>query len=74
MHVTHFQTTLGAVALGVDAADQLAVVQDRQRVVAVHALMVGRVDLDPIVVAEQARHPLAKPHERIEGRQERRAL
>src|SRR5215467_5588556 len=37
VHVADFQPPLGSVALGVDAADELAVVQDGQRVVAVHA-------------------------------------
>ena len=53
---------------GVDAADELAVVEDRQRVVAVHALVARRVDLDPVVEAEQARDALAVPEERVERR------
>src|SRR2546428_3552241 len=71
VHVTSLQTALGAMALGVDAADEMTMVEDWQRVVAVHALGPGRVDLDAVVEAEQPRHPVAMPEQRIEGCEKR---
>src|SRR6266545_3718757 len=70
VHVPDLQPALRPMALGVDAPDELAVMEDGQGVVAVHALVSGRVDLDAVVEAEQSRHPAAIPEERIEGRQE----
>ena len=46
--------------------------EDGQRVVAVHPLVPGRVDLDAVVEAEEARHPVAIPQERVEGREQGR--
>jgi len=63
VHVTHLELALGAMGLGVDAADQPAVVQDRQRVVAVHALGRRRVDLDAIGEAEEPGHTVAIPEQ-----------
>jgi len=74
VQMADFQSPLAAVTLGVHATHQLSLVENRQRVVPVHALVARRVDLDPVVVAEQPRHALAKPQQRIERRQERRAL
>ena len=71
--VAHGEVALRPVRLGVDPADQLAGVEDRQRVVAVHALGAGRVDLDAIAEAEEPLDALAVPEERVERRQERRA-
>src|SRR5688572_4211617 len=53
--VADLEPTLGAMRLGVDAPDEMAVVQDRQRVVAVHPLVAGRVDLYAVLEAEQTR-------------------
>src|SRR6058998_956388 len=64
--VTDLQLPLDAMGFGVDPADQAAVVEDRQRVVAVHALGAGRVDLDAVVEAEQACHAVAIPQQRVE--------
>ena len=55
-----------------ETADELAVVEDRQRVVAVDPPVARRVDLQPVVVAEQATRTVAVPEERVEGRQQRR--
>ncbi len=74
MHVAYLQAPLGAVGLGVEAADQVTVVEDRQRVVAVHALRPRGVDLDAVVEAEQARDPIAVPEQRVEWGQERGAV
>src|ERR1051326_6013439 len=60
-----------AVRLQVDAADQLAVVEERQAVIAVLALVARNVDLDPVEVAPQAMDALAVPEERIERAEER---
>src|SRR5207244_10436862 len=65
--VSNLQPPFGAVARGGDAADEGAVMEDGQRVVAVHPLVPGRVDLDAVVEAEEARHPVAIPQERVEG-------
>src|SRR5262250_3844334 len=67
MHVADLESPLRPVALGVDAADQLAVVQDGQRVVAVHALVAWRVHLDAIGEAEEARDATAVPKAGVEG-------
>src|SRR5438132_677647 len=56
MHVSDFQRSLGAMGLRVDAADELAVMENRQRVVAVHALRTGRIHLDAVVEAEEPLH------------------
>src|SRR5882724_9672195 len=71
MHVPDLQPALRPMTLGVDASNELAVMEDGQGVIAVHALVAGRVDLDAVVEAEQTRHAAAIPQERIEGRQER---
>src|SRR5438093_423900 len=69
MHAEHLETALGAIRLGIRPADQVAVVYDRQRVVAVQPLRARRVHLDAIVEAEQAGHALAIPEQRVERRQ-----
>ena len=59
--------------LGVHAADELTVVEDGQRVVAVHALGARRVDLDPVAEAEEPLRALAVPEERVERGEQGRA-
>ena len=59
------------VGLEVDPRPQRLVVQERQHVVAVHALRRRHVDLDPVVEAEQPRRPRALPDQRVERRQQR---
>src|SRR5262245_41823939 len=73
VYVADFQPTLGAMGLGVDAADEMTLMEDRQRVVAVHALGPRGVDLDAVVEAEQASGAGAVPEQRIEGREKRRS-
>src|SRR5882724_12308388 len=68
VHVANLEPALGAMGLGVDATDEVAMMEDRQRVVAVHALGPGRVDLDAVIEAEQARRPVAVPEQRIARR------
>ena len=63
VRVAHLQPLLGAMRLGVEAADELAAMEDRQRVVAVHALRARGVDLDAVVESEQARHSVAMPQQ-----------
>src|SRR5262249_44539914 len=64
---------LGPVGLRIHAADELAVVKDRQRVVPVDALGPRRVDLDPVAEAEQSLDALAVPEQGVEGREQGRA-
>jgi hypothetical protein len=64
--VPQLQPPLGAVQLGVDTPDQLSVDQQRQRIVSKGALAGRHVDLDAVVVTEQAHDPLAVPQQRIE--------
>src|SRR4029453_604863 len=63
VHVPDLQPSLRPVALGVDAPDELPVMQDGQGVVAVHALVARSIDLDAVVEAEQTRHAAAIPEE-----------
>ena len=72
MDAPHLEPRILAVGLGVEAPDELAVVEDRQRVVAMGALMPRSVDLDPVVEAEQAPGALAVPQERVERREQGR--
>jgi hypothetical protein len=65
--VAHGQVAIGAVRLGVHAADQLAVVEDRQRVVAVHPLGPRRIDLDAVAESEQPLDALSVPEQGVEG-------
>src|SRR5205823_8040092 len=67
VRVAHLQPLLGAMRLGVEAADELAAMEDRQRVVAVHALRARGVDLDAVVESEQARH--SRSEERRVGKE-----
>ena len=61
----------GAIALGVDPADEVAVVQDRERVVAVNALRSRRVHLDAVVEAEEPGDTIPIPEQRVERGEER---
>src|SRR6266849_11159002 len=70
--MANLQPALGTMALGVDTANEVAVMEDGQRVVAVHALVPGRIDLDAVVEPEETRHPVAIPQERVEGREQGR--
>lgn len=67
MHRQALARPLGA---QVDTADQAAVVQERQDVVAVHAPFLRRVDLQAIAEIEQALGPRALPDQRIERRKQ----
>jgi len=66
VHVANLEPLLASMGLGVHAADQVPVVEDRQRVVAVHPLRPWRVDLDPIGEAEEPGHAIAEPEQRVE--------
>ena len=65
----HLEPALGAMRLGVDAADEMPVVKNRKRVVAVHALVAGCVDLDAIVEAEEPLDAIAIPEQGVERRE-----
>ena len=62
-----------AVGLEVHARDQPVAEQERQHVVAVHALGRGHVDLDPVAEAEQPLDARALPHQRVERARRARA-
>src|SRR6266545_3816126 len=72
VHVPDFETPFGAMGLGVDAADEMAVMKDGERVVAVHALVAGGVDLDAVVEAEETRDTVAIPEKGVERREQGR--
>ena len=61
----------GAIGLEVDPPDQAVAEQERQHVVAVHPLLLGHVDLDPVVEAEQVLGPRPLPDHGVEGAQQR---
>jgi hypothetical protein len=65
VNVTDLEEALRPVRLGIDAADQRAVVEDRHRVVAVDAVGLRCVDLDAVAEAEETRDPLATPAQLI---------
>ena len=66
------EDALGAVVLQVGAADEAVAPQQRQHVVAVHALVLALVDLDHVPEAEHALEVGAVPDEVVEGREEHR--
>src|SRR2546429_555716 len=59
--VTALKPPLGAMGLGIGAADEVPVMEDRQRVVAMHAPGARSVDLDAVVEPEEARNPVSMP-------------
>ena len=61
----------GPLGLEIDPADQLVAEQEGQDVVAEAPLGRGRVDLDPVVEAEQPLDPRPLPDHGVERRQER---
>ena len=73
MDASHLEPALLAMVLGVEPSDQEPVVEDRQGVIAVDALVAGCVDLDPVVEAEEPRGAVAVPEERVERREQRGA-
>src|SRR3954447_16586560 len=64
----------GAVGLEVDAGDERVAEQERQHVVAVDALGLGHVDLEPEADAEQALDAAALPQQVVEGAEQRARL
>ena len=60
------QAIVLAIHLGIDAADELIAVQDGQHIIAVLALVLWRVNLDPEVEVEQLRRAGAIADEVIE--------
>jgi hypothetical protein len=67
VHAAHLEPPRLAMNLRVEPADELPVMEDRQAVIPMHALVARCIDLDPIVETEQAPRALAVPQERIEG-------
>lgn len=70
MQRMHRQALARPLGAEVDAADQTAVVQEWQHVVAVHAFFLRRVDLQAIAEIEQALGPRPLPDQRVEGREQ----
>src|SRR5262245_5898154 len=66
MDTLDLEPTFGAVDFRIDPPDELAIVEDRQRVVAVGALVAWGIHLDRVAEPEQAVRPLAMPEERVE--------
>src|SRR5262245_2150838 len=64
------EDALGAVGLQVAAADDPVPPQERQHVVAVHALVRALVDLDHVLEAEEAAQERAVPDEVVERAEE----
>src|SRR5207247_9271733 len=60
VHVANLQPALDAMGLGIEAADEMTVMEDRQHVVTVPALGPWRVDLASVVDPELARRPAAR--------------
>ena len=63
-----------ALALGIDAADEPPAGEQRHRVVAVLAPGGGRVGLETMCEREDALRSPSVPHERVERREQRRAM
>src|SRR5579884_1801453 len=68
----HAKRALRPVVLQVGAADEPVAQQQRQDVVAVHALVLALVDLDHVPKAEDALEKRAVPEEVVERREEDR--
>src|SRR5512146_2285790 len=64
------QDALAAVGLQVGPADEAVADEERQHVVAVHALVLAFVDLDQVVEAEEAADERTVPHQVVEGGEE----
>src|SRR5262249_22438096 len=60
-----------AVGFEVDARDQAVAEQERHDVVTVRALVLGRVEREPVMEIEQAVGPRTHPNQRVERRQQR---
>ena len=60
----------GAIGLEIDPGHQLAIEQEREHVVAVDPFRFGDVDLDPIDEMPQPLHPLPKPDQVVERREQ----
>src|SRR5690606_19265002 len=69
----HEQPPSGAVGLEVHARRDVLAYEEGQAVVAVLPLVGWRVDLDPVVHAEELEEPSALPHEWVERAQQRAA-
>ena len=66
-----FERARIAARFGIDARRERVAVQERQHVVAVHALCCRRVDFDAVVEVENAPVAAAFPDQRIERREQR---
>src|SRR5215212_4109626 len=62
-----------AIRLEISARDEPLIHDERQHIIAVHASIGGRVDLDSVAEAEEAFSAAALPYERIERGEQRLA-
>src|SRR4051812_30158402 len=65
------QHTCRAVGAQIDPTNETVAEQERQYVVAVDALGLRRVDLDPVVVVVEPQRTRPTPHDRVEHREQR---
>ena len=65
-----FEDSLRAMGLGIQTADQFTAAQNGQDKVAMHALLFGRVALQPVIEIEHLQSTLTVPHDGVKRRQQ----